>query len=231
MGFKTQPHVPDDSPPSPRRVGNGTRLGVLVRGGGCALKSAENIERVLFDKTGTLTLGEPQVLHAFFASTNTTCNVPDVENVVSQLVHAVEQQSSHPLAAAVVAYVQKQLVDNAKSALSAPISTVDSFEEEPGCGVRATVANGQYSVRVGSRTWAFRDGGSHETSLLTAQETALIDNMEREQGLTVVVAVVNDSMVAVYGLQDAIRPRGCGGCGLCAKHAWARGGHGDRRLA
>jgi Cu+-exporting ATPase len=75
-------------------VGSAAKRGLLFR-------DAEAIERlgsaqaVLFDKTGTLTIGKPEVL-AIHPAAN------ERENAVLQIAAALEQGSSHPLAAAIV---------------------------------------------------------------------------------------------------------------------------------
>lgn len=179
----------------------GAKIGVLVRGGGAALQATEKVERVLFDKTGTLTMGEPKVESSFVGQLG-SAGVQDANTLMAAIVHAVEMQSSHPLATAIVAHLEKVLAEHPVK-LSPPV--VDECNEVPGCGVVATLNNGKYRFRIGSTTWALGDA-SRESSLLTQNEINSLHYMQHSQGLTIVVAVVNESMVAVYGLQDAVRP-------------------------
>lgn len=180
----------------------GAKMGVLVRGGGAALQSAENAERVLFDKTGTITMGQPQV-EATLVGQIGAQGTEQATILIAELVQLVEQQSQHPLAGAIVSHIFNTL--GAAGANTSTVYKLSTFEELPGRGVQASINNGQYNVRVGSRKWALDDGLS-ESRLLTATEIFQIDRMERELGMTIVAAVINDSLVACYGLEDRVRP-------------------------
>lgn len=181
----------------------GTRLGVLVRGGGAALEAAQNVRSVLFDKTGTLTIGRPDVV-AMLVGEKGASRVEQAAVLLSDLVHVVESESRHPLAAAIVNYIREQ-AGSVISSTSRAAYKLSELEELPGRGVRATVNRGEYRIRVGSRAWALLDGDL-ESKLLSTSEIAQIDRMEREDGLIVVAAVVNDELVLVYGLEDTVRP-------------------------
>lgn len=76
-------------------IGRATRLGVLVKGG-AALEEAGRITTLAFDKTGTLTLGRPAV---------TTVQPAEGmnESELIALAAAVEHDSEHPMAHAIVA--------------------------------------------------------------------------------------------------------------------------------
>lgn len=180
----------------------GAKIGVLVRGGGAALQSAEKVERVLFDKTGTLTLGMPQVEGTLVGQIG-AAGTEQASVLISELVQLVEQQSQHPLAGAIVSHIQGMLGGAGPNTL--PVYKVSSFEEVPGRGVEASVNNGEFDVRIGSRKWVLDDGLS-EGRLLTSTEIQQVDKMERELGLTIVVAVINNSLIACYGLKDSVRP-------------------------
>ncbi|MEG3639066.1 heavy metal translocating P-type ATPase [Magnetococcus sp. PR-3] len=71
-------------------TGRGARLGMLMRGGD-VLERAHHVDAVLFDKTGTLTRGEPVLTNRLG------------EDDLLAAVMAVEVQSEHPIARAVVA--------------------------------------------------------------------------------------------------------------------------------
>ena len=74
-------------------IGRGAELGILIKNGE-ALELAEKVTTVIFDKTGTLTRGKPEVTD--LAATGVT------EETLLSLVAAVEKNSDHPLAQAVV---------------------------------------------------------------------------------------------------------------------------------
>lgn len=182
----------------------GAKIGVLVRGGGAALQAAEDVDRVLFDKTGTLTMGKPQVCAKLVGQIGASI-VEMADVLISDLVEIVEKQSKHPLAEAIVNDIQNTL--GATGANSGEPYKISSFSETPGCGMHAVVKgnNGkEFNVKVGSRAWVFGDKAEH--SLLKADEIKQLNSMEREKGLTIVAALVNNSLVTCYGLQDVVRP-------------------------
>ncbi|PIA38449.1 hypothetical protein AQUCO_02800276v1 [Aquilegia coerulea] len=80
-------------------TGVGASQGVLIKGGQ-ALESAQKINCIVFDKTGTLTIGKPVVV-----ATRLLQNI-DVRDFF-ELVAAVEVNSEHPLAKAIVEYAKK----------------------------------------------------------------------------------------------------------------------------
>ncbi|MFD6157211.1 heavy metal translocating P-type ATPase [Nocardia sp. NPDC060256] len=79
-------------------TGLGAKRGVLFKNA-LALESAARIQTVVMDKTGTLTKGEPEVTDVVTAEGFS----PDE---VLRLVAAVERESEHPLAAAIVRHTE-----------------------------------------------------------------------------------------------------------------------------
>lgn len=80
-------------------VARSAEYGVLVRNID-ALQASSEIDTLVFDKTGTLTMGEMWVEHfTVFDSTD--------HQFVLQLAKSLEQQSSHPIAQAIVQYAEK----------------------------------------------------------------------------------------------------------------------------
>ncbi|MGA0092739.1 MAG: copper-transporting P-type ATPase [Chthoniobacterales bacterium] len=112
-------------------VGRAARSGVLVRQP-AALERLEKIDTLCLDKTGTLTTGRPEVVRVSTA--------PGAEQArCLALAAALEQQSEHPLGAAVVRFAEAQRV---------PSVTATDFAATPGGGVSGMV-EGQ-RVRVGT---------------------------------------------------------------------------------
>ncbi len=104
------------------------RAGILVKDR-MALERMRAVDAVLFDKTGTLTRGEHVVTDVVAA--------PDGdETEVLRLAGAIESDSEHPLARAIVA---------AASERGRP-ATVADFRSLPGRGVEATVDGRRYAV-------------------------------------------------------------------------------------
>ncbi len=115
-------------------TGVGAESGILLKGGE-VLELAEKINTVVFDKTGTLTTGKPQVTDVWVA--------PEVsETEVLLAATAVEAQSEHPLASAVVAYAR------AKGVHWPDATQVNTL---PGKGIEGRIGEGV--VRVGNSRW------------------------------------------------------------------------------
>ncbi|MFF5819215.1 MULTISPECIES: heavy metal translocating P-type ATPase [Lysinibacillus] len=160
-------------------IGNAARQGVLIKGG-VHLEQLGHIEAVAFDKTGTLTKGQPAVTDIV-----TTENWS--EDYVLQLVAAVEKQSQHPLAKAIL----NRLHDKKLSEL---IPT--NFQSVTGKGAYATVDN--QIIYVGSMKWA--------TSLTSVDQSieSQVKNLQ-EQGKTVVAAVSNNQLIGLVAIADQLR--------------------------
>lgn len=103
-------------------IGNATRLGMLVKGG-AALEEAGRITAVAFDKTGTLTMGRPAI-NGIKAADGVS------ERELVTLAAAVERNSEHPLARAIMARATQMNID---------IPDVTDFEAVTSGGAIATV--------------------------------------------------------------------------------------------
>ncbi|KAF9876336.1 copper resistance-associated p-type atpase [Colletotrichum karsti] len=110
-------------------VGGGlaAKHGILAKGGGEAFEKASKVDVVVFDKTGTLTVGgEPKVTDAklFLDMADTTVE----SDMVLATLRAVEENSSHPVAKAIVSYCATQ---------TEVWTEVENVQELPGKGVKA----------------------------------------------------------------------------------------------
>lgn len=112
-------------------IARAARRGVLVKGG-VHLENLGTIRALALDKTGTLTVGQLEVTDIVPAGTITAAELLRVSA-------AVERQSQHPLAQAVVRKADAEGV---------PSSMADSVESVTGRGIRATV-DGQ-RVEIGN---------------------------------------------------------------------------------
>ena len=160
-------------------TGKGAEHGVLIRNAE-ALEKAYQVNTVLLDKTGTITRGEPAV-------TDFVAPGQDAKNLV-QLVAAVERQSEHPLAEAVVRYAD----DQGGGRLMAT-----GFRAVEGKGAAATVA-GQV-VLIGNRR-LLADENVPLSPALTAQAGQLLS-----QAKTVLYVAVAGQAVGLVGVADTVR--------------------------
>lgn len=134
-------------------IGAAARRGILLKGGKY-LEALANADVLLVDKTGTLTLGAPRV----------TDVVPVDGAAADDLLAsaaALERESEHPLARAVVAAADSRGL--------ARLAVAD-FEALPGLGVRGTV-NGK-SLEVGSARMV--GNNLHQANQLEAQGKTLL---------------------------------------------------------
>ena len=160
-------------------TGLGAKRGILFKSAS-AIETAARIQVVVMDKTGTLTKGEPEVteLHTERLS----------EKEVLALAAAVERDSEHPLAEAIVR--------RAEQAGAAQLPATE-FENVPGHGAVAMV--GGHRVAVGNARLLDRE--SISLNGLANQR----DRMASE-GRTVVMVAVDGRASAVVGISDAPRP-------------------------
>ncbi len=160
-------------------TGLGAKRGILFKNA-AAIEAAARVQVVVMDKTGTLTKGEPEVTEMYVDHLS--------QAEVLALAAAVERDSEHPLAEAIV--------HRAEQAGAAHLQVTD-FENVPGHGAVAMV-NG-HRVVVGNARMMTRENISLD-GLATRR-----DAMAAE-GRTVVVVAVDGRASAVIGISDAPRP-------------------------
>lgn len=163
-------------------IAQAARNGVLIKGG-VHLENLGALNVMAFDKTGTLTEGK-------FAVTDIVPLNGNTADHLLRVAAAVEQQSNHPLAQAVVQAAQAKRLD---------LPAAAGLENVPGRGVRSAV-NDQ-PVLIGSLK-LFEETAGHRLNPMVAQT---MDRLEAEGRSTVVVSQ-NGDFLGVLGLADAPRP-------------------------
>jgi Cu2+-exporting ATPase len=149
----------------------GAKNGLLVKDR-LALERARTLETVIFDKTGTLTKGEPVLVDAS-------------DDEVLRLAAAVEADSEHPLARAIVEGARARGLD---------VVAASRFEALAGRGARATVEGHEVSV-----------GGPRLLADQSLEALPVAIEWDRE-GRTVLNVVVDGRVVGVVAVEDEIRP-------------------------
>jgi len=112
--------------------GTAARGGILIKDAK-TLERAGKIKHVVFDKTGTITMGFPEV-HAY-KHISKKIN----QDIVYQNVLALESRSEHPLARAIVDFLNGRGVVKSED--------VSEFKNIPGKGIEGRV--GEYQIFVG----------------------------------------------------------------------------------
>jgi Cu2+-exporting ATPase len=159
--------------------GLGAKRGILFKNA-MALETSARIDTVVMDKTGTLTKGEPEVTDLITDGT--------AESEVLRLVAAVERESEHPLAEAVVNFAQAKGADTVRA---------EGFKNIPGHGAIGHV-DGR-AVSIGNTRLLEHEGA--DLGPLTSRRDELAAT-----GRTVVWAAVDGRAVALIGIADAARP-------------------------
>ena len=161
-------------------TGKGAEHGVLIRNAE-ALEKAYRVDTVLLDKTGTITRGKPAV-------TDFVVSAGQDETRLLQLIAAVERQSEHSLAEAVVRYAD---------ARQTPKADATGFRAVQGRGAAATVA-GQ-AVLIGNRALLAEESASVSAELAARAGQLL------EQARTVLYVAVAGQAVALLAVADTVR--------------------------
>ncbi|MFC4076128.1 heavy metal translocating P-type ATPase [Salinithrix halophila] len=150
------------------------RNGILVKGS-VHLEQLGKLRTVAFDKTGTLTKGRPVVGETL-----------QYHSDLLPIAGAIEKDSSHPLARAVIEKVKEAGIE--------PLKAVD-LETTAGSGVTAVVD--------GRRYWA---GNERALSHLTIPSDVQADIQRlKEQGYTLVLIADEEKVLGFFGLADEIR--------------------------
>ncbi|MGQ9538089.1 MAG: heavy metal translocating P-type ATPase [Candidatus Bathycorpusculaceae bacterium] len=151
------------------------KSGILIRDRR-AFEMVKDVDAVVFDKTGTLTVGK-------FGVSDVAAFIP--ENQLLQLTAAVELNSEHVIAKAIVEHAKNKRLK---------IPPAEEFKALPGRGAYGKV--GGKEVYVGS------------VNLLEELKINLDDpkiTRFQEQGKTVVFTVVDGKLAGAFALADAIR--------------------------
>ncbi|BFI43191.1 hypothetical protein MPTK2_8g15930 [Marchantia polymorpha subsp. ruderalis] len=176
----------------------GAKQGLLIRGGDI-LERLASVDTVIFDKTGTLTKGHPSVAAV------TSVNGND-ENDILQIAAAVEKNTVHPIAAAIV-----------RRAEALQLESLDTQGQltEPGCGALAEV-NGSI-VAVGLFDWVQgicgrsssetpKPGAELEKILRDTLSTKMSFSPAKQSQTVVFIGIEGKGIVGAVAVTDSLRP-------------------------
>lgn len=161
-------------------VGKGAEHNILIKDAE-SLELAHKVDAIILDKTGTITEGKPEVSDVLFDVSM------DVKRLKSILL-SIEMQSEHPLAEAVVRFLQKEQIN--------PV-TLQQIDSITGKGVTAIYEERQYLV---GNTRLLSERGIQ----INKQFTLRIHEL-REQAKTVIAFAENENIVAVIAIADRIK--------------------------
>lgn len=163
-------------------IGKGAEHNILIKDAE-SLELGYKVNAIVLDKTGTITEGKPVVTDMVFAD-----HVTD-HRALEQILYAMEGQSEHPLAEAVVSFLKNRKVN--------PIEILN-FNSITGKGVRAEALDGtQYLV------------GNHK--LMVEKGIAMDDNLGHmvegleQEAKTVIYFGGGGKVKAILAIMDSIK--------------------------
>lgn len=178
-------------------VGNGVaaRKKILFKNA-ISLEKASKSDIVVLDKTGTLTTGQPVVTDVMVATETGAAKVTE-QNLLG-LAYALEKRSEHPLAKAIVSYVEaKQEGEDAREMWQSLVPAIQEFAIEPG--------NGLHGLVDGERVY----GGSYTyIESKFAMDDALSKQAKKfaDQGKTPVFFGKGEQLYGMIAIADVLKP-------------------------
>lgn len=171
-------------------TGRAAQMGVLIRSAE-ALETCGKINAVVLDKTGTITAGKPSLTDVL--PLGKWREMPDA---LLAITASAEQDSEHPLAAAIVAGAQEKHLT---------LGEATQFRAISGQGVTAHVAS--HSVAVGN-TDLIDDFDVAMPSVGNEDIDAIIEAMERlsAEGKTPMLAAIDGELAGIVAVADMVKP-------------------------
>lgn len=151
------------------------RMGVLIKNGE-VLEEVSDIDTVVFDKTGTITIGKPVVT-----------DIVGKQDEVLTIAASLEENSEHPLAAAIV--------NKAKEA-KVPLEQITQFHAVEGKGIRAIYQ--KQNAFVGSEK-ILKDAKISQEIIEQAAKL-------QSQAKTVVYVGLDTTIIGLIAIQDTPKP-------------------------
>ena len=163
-------------------IGKGAENNILIKDAE-SLELGHKVNAIILDKTGTITEGKPLVTDIHWKGT--------LENKVDlkQFLLAIEAQSEHPLAEAVVSHFKEENIEKAEIA---------SFESITGKGVQAKTENGS-QYYVGNQKLMLEKNIQIDASLMQTAESL------EEQAKTVIFFGNEKDVLAILAIADKIK--------------------------
>lgn len=165
--------VASATPATLAAISNGAKNGVLFKGG-VYLENLASLKAIAFDKTGTLTKGFPVVTDAVFLE-----NQFEALNILV----AMERQSTHPLAQAIVKRFEAEV---------RPLAEQLEVKNITGFGMETS---------IDGVTWRIGKNSFVTNSDVNKQKIDKIEQLQKE-GKTVIYLFQDQEIIAYFGLLD-----------------------------
>ncbi len=163
-------------------VGKAAKRRILIKNAE-SLEVAKNVDVVVLDKTGTITKGKPEVLHMMWNEAS-----EETLNYLSGVLFSLESKSAHPLAGAVVRYLERE---------KPLIKNIEYFKNLNGLGVIGRCDGKNYFV--GSEDLLF------EKHIGLSEEQLVMGNSWKNKGFTVVYFFDETKVFTMIGITDKVK--------------------------
>lgn len=163
-------------------IGKGAENNILIKDAE-SLELGYKVNAVILDKTGTITEGKPLVTDMLWK------DKLENSNEYKKILLAIEAQSEHPLAGAVVNHLKDENVEQTEMA---------SFESITGKGVKAQTENGS-KYYVGNHKLMVEKNIQIDASLMQTAESL------EEQAKTVIFFGNEKQVLAILAIADKIK--------------------------
>ena len=163
-------------------IGKGAENNILIKDAE-SLELGHKVNAVILDKTGTITEGKPLVTDILWK------DKLENQNDYKEILLAIEAQSEHPLAGAVVNHLKDENVEQTEMA---------SFESITGKGVKAQTENGS-KYYVGNHKLMVEKNIQIDASLMQTAESL------EEQAKTVIFFGNEKQVLAILAIADKIK--------------------------
>ncbi|HAC63589.1 MAG TPA: cation-transporting ATPase PacS [Cyanothece sp. UBA12306] len=182
-------------------TGKGAENGILIKGAD-SLELAHKLNTIVCDKTGTITQGKPSVTN--YITVKGIANNNELE--LLKIAAAVEKNSEHPLAEAIINYAQSQDINN-------HVPEVTNFEAVAGMGVQGKVSG--KLIQIGTQRWMDElkiktDGEDSRGAGRPEQGEGYNLQAKREQweaeAKTTAFIAIDGQIEGLIGIADAIKP-------------------------
>ena len=163
-------------------IGKGAENNILIKDAE-SLELGYKVNAVILDKTGTITEGKPLVTDILWM------DKLENKNEYQQILLAIEAQSEHPLAEAVVNHLKNENIEQAE---------VDFFESLTGKGVKAQAENGSIYF-VGNHKLMLDENIQIDGSLMRTAEGL------EDQAKTVIFFGNDKQVLAILAIADKVK--------------------------
>ena len=161
-------------------IGKGAEQGILIKDAQ-SLETAYKIDTLILDKTGTITEGKPKVTDLIWGNS--------IESTqLKKIVLAIESESEHPIAEAIVQHLKK---------LNTESATIESFQSITGLGAEAMFENTIY--RIGNESLMLKNNITIPNELITK------GNDLKLEAKTVVYIGYKNTVVGIIAVADKVK--------------------------